>query len=718
MEDAIRTPLEQLESEAVYLLRESAALFQKPALMAGNDERSQALAELAQRAFDPGSFPTSGGAAGDGHGEKIDALIGSGCNEGSFEVWPLLSKPPQGQEPWRVFPLASWAQVDIASLLGTGQTESQRRLLRVCTVGEPGSGKSTLVEGLLALSLDPKGSPPRAQHRHLTTPERRLIVVDPPGQEPSGHALMAAARAAEIALLVVDARQGLTTIGKHQAYLLALMGVPHLVAVINKMDLVDFAQPFYEKIVADLQNLSSLLEVKSISFVPVAALTSENLRHPSEAMPWHQGAPLISHLESINPGSLRNMIDFRMPVQCVQEGQGGCWQVGGRLASGRVSVGDKVVLLPSGQEADVSKIWRSQTDHRAALAGDSVTLRLCAQDLRVQSGDIVATAESLPTRSSELEAVILWLGDQPQKPETTYTLHHATRLVNAHVSEVRGCLQSETLTWEASDRLSKGQIGKVRLTTSSPLYFDSYTANRETGAIALWDSQTRAVVGAGVLKGPALELTDVTASAERLKSTHVVKDPTLVARQKRVPSYGHKAAVLWFTGLSGSGKSTVAKAVEKQLYERGCHTLFLDGDNVRSGLNGDLGFTEEARTESTRRVAELAALAFEQGQMVVCSFISGSSDDRAFARSLIPQGHFFEFFVNCPIDVCRSRDPKDLYKKADAGELLSFSGISIPYDEPEDPHLELRSDQESADDLADRVVELLENRQLLSGGRP
>lgn len=705
MEDATRTPLEQLESEAIYLLRESAALFEKPALVLADDERSQVLAELARRAFAPGPSPltTVDQARGD-HDAFLSPEMGA-----NFEVWPLFGKPPRKDEPWRVFPLASWSSQDIADFAAETHSDDSPRLLRLCTVGEAESGKSTVVRGLMKGSMESDGQ--ESIHRHLRTSKRRMFIIDPPGQEPCSHGLLAAASAAEVAVLVVDATRGLTSIAKRQAFLLALMGVPQLVVVVNKMDLVGYSEHVYQAVVEDVEAASSLIEMKNLTFLPVAALHSGNLVEADPKMPWYQGPTLLSHLESVTPGSLWNLTDLRLPVQRVLAD--GRPVVGGRLASGRLAIGDKVVILPSGIETEVACLKRGRDSQQAVYAGDSVTIEL-ADQAEVDEGDIIASPLSLPTRCSELEAVILWLDNEPQQPEKRYLLHHGTRLVSAHVAQVLAGLEPESMTWDAGERLERGTIARARVVTGAPLYFDSYTSNREMGAFAILDWETRAVLGAGVLRGPALEIPDVTASAERLSSEHVVKDPTLVPRRDRRGSYGHEAAVLWFTGLSGSGKSAVAKEVEKRLFERGCHTLFLDGDNVRSGLNGDLGFTEEARTESTRRVAELAKLVFEQGQIVVCSFISGKREDRDFVRSLIKENHFFECYVRCPIDVCRSRDPKDLYKKADAGELLSFSGISIPYDEPENPHLVLPSDKEEVEALADLVMLMLVEKGILA----
>jgi bifunctional enzyme CysN/CysC len=695
MDDATRTPLEKLESEAIYLLRESAALFRQPTLLAGHDARSQALAKLARRAFAPDQNPLFNHRPG----LAPDALLSAESGD-HFEVWPLFGKPPRETEPWRIYPLASWSEQDVRAFLAEQDPpRRQPRMLRVCTVGEAGCGKSTLVHGL-ADHAEGEGEE-GAVHRHLQTEERRFFIIDPPGQEPYSHGLMAAASATEAALLVLDAQRGLTTMARRQAFVLALMGVPHLLVVINKMDAVGYSLARYQNILSDFEKLTALVEIKNLSFLPLSATQGANLVEPDARLGWYQGPTLVEQLESLTAGALRNLTDLRLPVQQVS-GQR-TPRIAGRLASGRLTPGDPVVVLPSGEETRVRAICRGETSEGSALAGDSITLELEGQ-VRVEPGDLLASPHSLPTRSSELEAVLLWLGERPPEPGKRYLVHHGARLVTAHLSEVLSRLDPESLIWVEPQRLERGDIARVTLTTAAPLYFDSYTTNREMGAVAVLDADSHSAVGTGILRGPAQVISDVSEGADRLKSANVVKDPTLVEPVQRTRRYGHKAAVLWFTGLSGSGKSAVAKQVEKRLFEMGCHTLFLDGDNVRSGLNGDLGFTEEARTESTRRMAELARLVFEQGQIVVCSFISGKAADREFVRSLIPEGRYFECYVNCPLEVCRARDPKKLYEKADAGKLLSFSGISLPYEEPPQPEIELLSDQDPPEVLAEQVI--------------
>ncbi len=703
--ESCRKPRDHLASEAISVLRESAGLFNNPALLLGPDSRSKVLESLTEIAFEANEAPlpiVSSLEAGDRYDAYLRPETGS-----NFEVWPLYGKPPKEGQPWEIFPLASWSDRDVRSYLGSPDLDTDKRLLRMCVVGEPKSGKSTLVRALVEHSEDSIGSQSGSTHHHMLLRGQRYFIIDPPGQNPQSHGFNAAASAAELAVLVVDAEQGITETARRQAFVLTLLGLPQLVIAVNRMDAVGYSRQVYDDIVSDLTALLSNLDLTTLHCLPLSSRERQNISEPSSRMPWYEGSSLLGHLQTVSPASSRNLTDLRLPVQWSR----GPW-IGGQLASGKLSLGDRVVWLPEGSEVEVSEIRLAGKSVEKAIAGDSVSLRL-AEPAEIERGHLLTTEQGLPQRSSTLEAIMVWLGDEPQEDVKPYLLHHGPRMVDAHVSEVLELLNSKTVSWEGGSVLEKGFIGKVRLTASAPIFFDTHALNREMGTFAILDRDTRKVLGRGVIRGAAQELTDVTANAQRLVSDHVVIDPTLVEAAERRSKYGHKPAVLWFTGLSGSGKSAVAKQVEKRLFEHGCHTLFLDGDNVRTGLNGDLGFTEEARTESNRRVSELAALAYDQGQIVVCSFISGRAEDRAYLTTLINPAHHLEFYVNCPIEVCRERDPKNLYKKADAGELLSFSGISIPYDEPENPSLELHSDQATPEELADRVWEVLQREGLL-----
>lgn len=697
----LRTPLDHLTSEALSVLRDSVGLFDTPALLVGQDSRSEVLRSLARLALGEGTLAEVRRPDGE-HDAYLSPETGA-----NFEVWPLYGKPPEEGKAWNIFPLASWSERDIRAYLGAPNLDQERSLQRMCVVGQAESGKSTLVAALMRHSEDTLGSGSGSAHHHLILQGQRYFLIDPPGEEPYSHGLLAAANSSDIAMLVVDAEEGLTTTTRLQAFVLALFGVPQIVVAVNRMDRVGYSQAVYEGIVEDLSGLLSSVELPSPHCLPLSAEQQQNLTEPSRQMSWYEGTPLLTLLQTLPPRSNRNLTDPRLPVQWADG-----TLIAGQIASGRIACGDRMVLLPQGAEVEIAELQRGKVAVDEAIAGDSVSLRF-KDPIPVERGELLTTAQGLPQRSSTLEAIMVWLGREPSEQAKPYLLHHGPRLIDCHVSQVMELLDPESLSWGAGTAMQRGAIAKVRLTSASPIFFDTHAGNRSMGSFAILDRSSREVLGSGILRGAAQDLTDVTANAQRLVSDHVVIDPTLVKANERQKSYGHPPAVLWFTGLSGSGKSAVAKEVEKRLFEHGCHTLFLDGDNVRTGLNGDLGFTEEERTESNRRVAELAALAYEQGQIVICSFISGRAEDRAYVGTLIPSEHHLEFYVNCPIEVCRERDPKELYKKADAGELLSFSGISIPYDAPETPALELRSDRESPEELAERVWQVLHKEKIL-----
>ncbi|MCA9780144.1 MAG: adenylyl-sulfate kinase, partial [Candidatus Eremiobacteraeota bacterium] len=400
---------------------------------------------------------------------------------------------------------------------------------------------------------------------------------------------------------------------------------------------------------------------------------------------------------------------LRVPVQYRQDKA-----VLGRVHGGVLDRGDEVVCLPSGEKAVVRKVKRGEETLERAGTGDSLRIEFDSVP-ELERGHVLVSEGAYPNCSSELDATLLWIGTEAPGDHPSYRIYHQSHLVDAQIATVKSCLQPESYEWSEGDNLAQGKVGHVHLTTASPLYFDSFFQSRRIGRFVLLHPDELRVVGLGILRDELRKRHEVTSTPERLASKHVVIDPTEVDQKQRCEKYGHRGAVLWFTGLSASGKSAAAKKTEKALYERGCHTLFLDGDNVRTGFNGDLGFTQEARSESNRRVAELAALAYQQGQIVICSFISGGKEERDFARSLVGQ-NFYLFHVDCPVEVCRDRDPKGLYEKAEAGELLSFTGVSLPYEKPTNAELVLDSTKHDPETLSSLVVEMLESDGVISTG--
>lgn len=545
-------------------------------------------------------------------------------------------------------------------------------------------------------------------YRYFATPRRRFIIADCPGHVQYTRNMVTGASTAEAALILVDARHGLTTQSRRHAFLAALLQIPHLVVAVNKMDLVDFRESVFGGVVAAFEAFATKLSVQSLTFLPISALHGDNVVEPSPRMPWYRGSTLLHHLETVNLGASRNLIDFRLPVQTVLRPHQDFRGFAGRVASGRVAVGDEVVVLPSGAGSLVRGLAILGREVQEAFAGDSVVLTL-TDEVDVSRGDLIVRRRNLPLQSSQLDAMVCWLHETPLNPRQGYLLQHSTRVVPARVSEVNYRIDVDTMHRDRSDVLGLNDIGRLQLTTAQPLHFDSYRVNREMGSFILVDPATNDTMAAGMLRGATHQLPQ----EKPARATNVVLSTSLISHAEREARNRHRAAIVWFTGLSGSGKSSIAKALERRLFERGCQVTLLDGDNLRHGLNSDLGFSAAERQENIRRAAEVARLAYEAGQIVLCSFISPFARDRAFARSLVPAGRFFELFVHCPLEVCRERDVKGLYAKAERGEIPEFTGISSPYEMPTRPELLLDSTGVDLKGCVERVLAMLAEARVL-----
>ena len=683
----VRSAFEKLQFEANHKIREAQAVFEKVAILRSPGQRQEVLLALVERAFK-------------GSGISLDFV-----DQDEDELTILISSeyPPAcdtGAPIGRVYPLADWDSVSIESFL-QNRVAAQRSLplVKICAVGESDSGKSELIQSL----IDPDKQFEESEvsedthARFLRTETTTLQFKETRGRDASDLKVAMAAWESDAALLTIDSREKLHSKTKRLIFLLALSGVRRLIVAITKMEQNDGAQESYREIVAEINHLlTSTTQMNLTGVIPVSA----------EPLTWYEGETLLHHLERLPLPAVESMDPLRLPVQWSKERL-----LAGRILSGRINQGDEVVILPSGETDEVLEIYSQEAAGSFGIAEDAVTIKLKKADT-VSRGSLLVHPKNYPVRSSELDASLLWVDPEGPEVSRSYRLYHSGVLVTAHLKEVKSCLQLDSYEWTEGDHLQNGEVGHVSLTTSAPLYFDNFFENRAFGRFLLLHGEVDKVIGVGIIRGPLRQRKDVVTSLESLSSEHVVIDPTLVSRQQRRRRYNHRAAVLWFTGLSSSGKSAVAKETEKKLFQRGCHTLFLDGDNVRSGFNGDLGFTQEERSESNRRVAELAALVHEQGQIVICSFISGDDAHREFARSLVGED-FYLCFVDCPLEVCQERDPKGLYAKAEAGELLSFTGISLPYERPKNPELVLKSDKEKPDKLSDRVIELLERRGVI-----
>lgn len=546
-------------------------------------------------------------------------------------------------------------------------------------------------------------------YRYVTTPRRKFIIADTPGHIQYTRNMVTGASTTELAIVLVDARKGVLTQSKRHTFIASLLQIPHLVVAVNKMDLVGYSEDVYKQIVADYNAFVGRLNVRDVVYIPISALHGDNVVRQSDTMPWYDGTTLLHHLETVNIGANRNSIDFRLPVQYVIRPHQNFRGFAGQIVSGRVAIGDEVVSLPTGLRSQVSAIWRGEENCERASVGDSVVLTL-SDEIDISRGDMLVRVRNLPHKSNQIDATLCWVNEEPMHPRGSYWLQHSTRQVRAFLQDLNYRINVDTMHREAADILHLNEIGRVQITTTQPLFFDSYQINRATGSFILIDPHTNNTVAAGMIRDRARrvsELVERTEQNERQRSANVVWEQTDITLPMRETLNGHQAAVLWFTGLSGAGKSTISQALEQRLYGLGVRTFSLDGDNVRHGLNGDLGFSPQERMENIRRVAEVAKLAFEHGNIVLCTFISPYAADRAVARSLVPEGRFWEVYVKCDLSVCQQRDPKGLYARALQGEIPNFTGVTAPYEEPQQPEIVVETDLHTAAALSANILQEL-----------
>ncbi|MCA9796068.1 MAG: adenylyl-sulfate kinase, partial [Candidatus Eremiobacteraeota bacterium] len=542
-------------------------------------------------------------------------------------------------------------------------------------------------------------------YRYFSTPRRKFIIADTPGHEQYTRNMVTGASTAELAVLLVDARKGITTQTRRHAFISTLLGIPHLLVAVNKMDLLDFDQSIFNTITEEFQAFASRLEAANVTYIPISALRGDNVAHRSQNTPWYDGPTLLNFLERVSVGVSRNIVDFRFPVQTVLRPNQDFRGFAGQVSSGRIRPGDDVVELPTGQRTRVKSIMTYDGPLEEAVAGDSVVLTL-QDEVDLSRGSMLVRTRNLPQVGAHLDVTLCWLSEQPMKLGSPYRLMHTTREVRCYVEELNYQIDVNSMHRIDSQTLHLNEIGRAQLVATAPIFFDHYRTNRATGNFVLVDLDTNSTVAAGMIRGAFASIEDVTPHRAQ-RATNVVYQAGAVPLHDREQQHGHRAAVLWFTGLSGSGKSTISRALERRLFEQGRSTMFLDGDNLRHGLCSDLGFSPEDRSENIRRVAEVARLAYLHGQVVLCSLISPFAADRDFARSLVPQGRFFEIHVDCDVDTCRGRDPKGLYKLVDQNIIQEFTGVSSPYEPPGQPELRLDTRELTVEQAVDRILALL-----------
>ena len=617
------------------------------------------------------------------------------------------------------------------------QESAPRSLLRFITCGSVDDGKSTLIGRLLsdsnmifddqrvALAADSRKLGTRGSeidyallldglaaereqgitidvaYRYFGTARRKFIVADTPGHEQYTRNMVTGASTADLAVLLIDARRGLLLQTRRHSHLVALLGIRHVVLAINKMDLVGHAQDVFERIEADYRAFAQRIGLDDIAVIPVCAAHGDNVVEPSTNMPWYSGPTLLQQLETVVIDEHRlQTLPLRMPVQWVNRPNADFRGYAGTVASGVVRPGQRVRVQPSGRESIVVRIVSADGDLAQAVAHQSVTLTL-ADELDISRGDLISAADDPAEVAAQFRATLVWMHEQPMLCGRGYLMKIGTRTVAASVLRLKHKLNVDTLEHVAAERLELNEIGMTELDVDRPIPFDTYANNRETGGFILIDKISHATVGAGMLNFA-------------LRRAHNIHwQAVTVTKAARQQLAGHRSAVVWLTGLSGAGKSTIANLLEKRLHAHGVRTYLLDGDNLRHGLNKDLGFTAEARVENVRRVAEVARLMVDAGVVVIAAFISPFRAERRMARELMGAGEFIEVFVSTPLAVAEQRDAKGLYKKARRGELKNFTGIDSPYEPPEAADVVLDTTSLTAADAAELLFDALASRGLL-----
>ena len=623
---------------------------------------------------------------------------------------------------------------DIAQYL---KDHEHKSLLRFITCGSVDDGKSTLIGRLLfeskmlfedqlaAVESDSKkfgtqgesidfallvdglaaereqGITIDVAYRFFSTDRRKFIVADTPGHEQYTRNMVTGASTADVAILMVDARKGILTQTRRHSFLVSLIGIRHIVVAINKMDLVEYSEGVFNNIVEEYQAFAAEVGIEKITFIPMSAFKGDNVTECSERMPWYRGTTLMGYLETVEVDDERaQRLPFRMAVQWVNRPNLDFRGFSGLLAGGKIHPGDKVRVLPSGKESTVERIVTMDGDLDEAVAGQSVTLTL-EDEIDVSRGDLFVKSDQPASVAKQFETTVVWMHEEALLPGRTYLMKVGTQMVSATVTDIKYQVNVNTLEHTAAKSLDLNGIGICSLSLDRDIAFDPYKENQDTGNFILIDRLTNSTVGAGMINF-ALR-----------RSHNITIQHVDVNKEGRGSAKHQKPCIIWLTGLSGAGKSTIANLVEQKLFAMGRHTYLLDGDNVRHGLNKDLGFTDGDRVENIRRIAEVAKLMLDAGLIVISAFISPFRSERRMARELVDEGEFVEVFVNTPLDVAEDRDVKGLYKKARRGELKNFTGVDSPYEAPDNPECDLRTAGYSADECAEQVVEYLQNNGYL-----
>ena len=604
--------------------------------------------------------------------------------------------------------------------------EEARDILRFATIGSVDDGKSTMIGRLLletnsiyvdqyrsvektsarmglqetdlALITDglkaerEQGITIDVAYRYFSTPKRKFIVADAPGHVQYTKNMVTATSNVELSIILIDAKNGVTEQSKRHAFISSLLQVSHLIVAVNKMDLVSYSEDVFNNIVCELNAFLTRLDIGDVVFVPISALKGDNVVGTGEGMPWYSGSTLLECLENTYVKRNYNTIDFRFPVQYVIRSSNSFRGYAGRIVSGNIKPSDRVVVLPSHEESKVKQILGS--NHSGPFVDSGSVVITLEDEIDISRGDMIVKKDNVPFISNDFEAIICWFDKEPLQSSKQYILRHTTKTTRAFLVELYYVIDVNSLHRKEAATMKMNDLGRVRFRTSDNLCFDYYKLNRSTGSFILIDPVTYSTVAAGVIK------------FESKTATNVYWEQMEVSRQLREKRRGYKGKVIWLTGYSGAGKTTIGKLLEKKLFVTNHEVILLDGDNIRHGLCGDLGFSNEDRDENLRRVAEVAGIMVRNGLIVICACISPTRKQREFARSVLGED-FIEVYVKCPLEICMQRDPKDLYAKSKKGLLKDFTGVDAPYEEPVHPELVLETDKMNVEQCANKIFEFL-----------
>jgi bifunctional enzyme CysN/CysC len=628
-------------------------------------------------------------------------------------------------------------------VIKTLQEDERKDLLRLVTAGSVDDGKSTLIGRLLyeskgiyedqlasvveastrvgstggdldlALVTDglraerEQGITIDVAYRYFSTPKRKFIIADTPGHEQYTRNMATGASTASLVIILIDAQNGVVTQSKRHAFIASLLGIPHVVVAINKMDLVDYSRQAYESICDEFTDFAAKLEIRDMTFIPVSALKGDNVVDNSEAMSWYKGGSLLNHLETVHIASDRNLIDLRFPVQYVLRPDRTFRGYLGSVASGAIKAGDDVMILPGGMTSRIKTVFGPDGDLEEAFPPLAVGVTL-EDDVDVSRGDTIVHVNNVPRVDRELDSMIVWMSDEPMTPGKQYLIKHSTQQTPGQISNLRFRVDVNTLHRSQADGLGLNEIGRCVVSLTRPIAYDPYTRNRETGSFIIIDRLTNSTVGAGMIldRDPNKLSVSPEKQVRTSKSGHIHRHASGITEELRAQRMGHKPATIWLTGLPRSGKSSIAYELERKLFQAGSNCCVLDGENARLGFSKDLGFSADDRSENVRRAAEVAKVLNDAGMICICAFVSPYQASRDQNREILGSQRYMEVHLSAPLDACRQRDT-ELYALADSGEISEFSGVTAPYETPESPDLTLPTHEIDLEESTERIIALL-----------